>query len=113
MAGLFQNDIQAFIRAPYDERLYLFIKRCNHFKELGAPGAVADHRDVFYYQLLPNGAAVMKKSLFASILMVLLEGFSASSVMADDTLAKFQGAIGDIPVANVAGVANPMAPSLT
>jgi hypothetical protein len=49
----------------------------------------------------------MKKSLFASILMVFLEGFFASSVLADDTLVKFQGAIGDIPVANVAGVANP------
>src|SRR5258705_13939199 len=49
----------------------------------------------------------MKKSLFASILTALVGGFFASSVMADDTLAKFQGAIGDIPVANVAGVANP------
>ena len=49
----------------------------------------------------------MKKSLFASILMVLLEGFFASSVLADDTLVKFQGAIGDIPVANVAGIPNP------
>ena len=49
----------------------------------------------------------MKKSLFASILMVLLEGSFASSVMADDRLVKFEGAIGDIPVANVTGVANP------
>jgi hypothetical protein len=49
----------------------------------------------------------MKKSLFASIPMVLLAGSFASSVMADDTLVKFRGAIGDIPVANVAGVANP------
>ena len=49
----------------------------------------------------------MKKSLFASILTALAGGFFASSVMADDTLVKFQGAIGDIPVANVAGVANP------
>jgi hypothetical protein len=49
----------------------------------------------------------MKKSLFASILMVLLAGSFASSVMADNTLVKFQGAIGDIPVANVTGVANP------
>ena len=49
----------------------------------------------------------MKKSLFAAILMVTLGGFFASSVMADDTLVKFQGAIGDIPVANVAGTANP------
>src|SRR5258705_13784588 len=66
--------------------------------------AVADHRDVFQ---LPNGDTVMKKSLFASILMVLLEGSFASSVMADDMLVKFEGAIGDIPVANVAGVAHP------
>jgi hypothetical protein len=49
----------------------------------------------------------MKKSLFASILTALVGGFFASSVIADDTLVKFQGAIGDIPVANVAGVANP------
>ena len=49
----------------------------------------------------------MKKSLFASILMVLIGGFFASSVVADDTLVRFQGAIGDIPVANVAGTANP------
>jgi hypothetical protein len=48
----------------------------------------------------------MKKSLFASILMVLIGGFFASSAMADDTLARFQGAIGDIPVSNVAGIAN-------
>ncbi len=49
----------------------------------------------------------MKKSLFASILMVLIGGFFASSVMADDTLVRFQGGIGDIPVSNVAGTANP------
>jgi hypothetical protein len=49
----------------------------------------------------------MKKSLFAPILTALVGGFFASSVMADDTLIKFRGAIGDIPVANVAGVANP------
>ena len=49
----------------------------------------------------------MKKSLFASILMVLIGGFVASSVIADETLVRFQGAIGDIPVANVAGTANP------
>ena len=55
----------------------------------------------------------MKKNLFASILMVLIGGFFASSVIADDTLVRFQGAIGDIPVANVAGPANPTAPSLT
>jgi hypothetical protein len=49
----------------------------------------------------------MKKSLVASILMVLIGGFFASSVIADDTLVRFQGAIGDIPVSNVAGTANP------
>ena len=49
----------------------------------------------------------MKKNLFASILMVLIGGFFASSVIADDTLVRFQGAIGDIPVANVAAPANP------
>src|SRR5437867_12851686 len=49
----------------------------------------------------------MKKSLFATILMVFIGGFFASSVIADDTLVRFQGAIGDIPVANVAGTANP------
>jgi hypothetical protein len=48
----------------------------------------------------------MKKSLFASILMVLIGGFFASSVVADDTLVRFQGAIGDIPVSNVAGAVN-------
>ena len=49
----------------------------------------------------------MKKSLFASILMVLIGGSFASSVIADDTLVRFKGAIGDLPVANVAGTPNP------
>ena len=49
----------------------------------------------------------MKKSLFAAVLMVLIGAFLASSVIADDTLVRFEGAIGDIPVANVAGTANP------
>ena len=49
----------------------------------------------------------MRKSLFAAILMVLVGGFLASSVTADDTLVRFQGAIGDIPVSNVAGPVNP------
>jgi hypothetical protein len=49
----------------------------------------------------------MKKSLFASILMALIGGVFGSSVLADDTLVRFQGAIGDIPVSNVAGTANP------
>ena len=48
----------------------------------------------------------MKKSLFVSTFIILLGGFFASSVIADDTLVRFQGAIGDIPVANVAGTAN-------
>src|SRR5258707_10372490 len=54
-----------------------------------------------------NGGAVMKKSLFGCILMVLIGGSFASSVIADDTLVRFKGAIGDIPVANVAGTPNP------
>ena len=57
---------------------------------------------------IKNGGAVMKKSLFGCILMVLIGGGSfASSVIADDTLVRFKGAIGDIPVANVAGTPNP------
>ena len=39
--------------------------------------------------------------------MVLIGGSFASSVIAGDTLVRFKGAIGDIPVANVAGMANP------
>jgi hypothetical protein len=49
----------------------------------------------------------MKKSVFASILVVLMGGSFASSVIADDKLVRFRGAIGDIPVANVTGTANP------
>ena len=49
----------------------------------------------------------MKKSLLASILMVLIGGSFTSSVIADDTLVRFRGAIGDIPVSNVAGTVNP------
>ena len=49
----------------------------------------------------------MKKSLFGCILMVLIGGSFASSVIADDKLVRFKGAIGDIPVANVAGTPNP------
>jgi hypothetical protein len=49
----------------------------------------------------------MKKSLFASSLVVLIGGVFASSVIADDTLVRFRGGIGDIPVANVAGTVNP------
>jgi hypothetical protein len=39
--------------------------------------------------------------------MVLIGGCFTSSVIADDTLVRFKGAIGDIPVANVAGTPNP------
>src|SRR3984893_6317643 len=49
----------------------------------------------------------MKNSLFASILVVLIGGFFASAVVADDTLVRFKGGIGVIPVSNVAGTANP------
>jgi hypothetical protein len=49
----------------------------------------------------------MKKSLFGCILMVLIGGSFASSVIAGDRFLRFKGAIGDIPVANVAGTANP------
>jgi hypothetical protein len=55
----------------------------------------------------------MKKSLFASILMVLIGGSFASSVIADDTLVRFKGGVGDIPVANVAGTPTLTAASLT
>jgi hypothetical protein len=49
----------------------------------------------------------MKRRLLASILMVLIGGSLASAVIAADTLVRFKGAIGDIPVANVAGTPNP------
>jgi hypothetical protein len=42
---------------------------------------------------------VMKKSLFISIIMVLIGGFFASSVAAD-TLVEFKGGIGVIPVSS-------------
>src|SRR3954451_10783607 len=54
-----------------------------------------------------NGRAVMKKKLFAFILVVLMGGSFASSVIADDKLVRFRGAIGDIQVANVAANPNP------
>src|SRR5258707_13279275 len=57
-----------------------------------------------------NGGADMKKSLFASILIILMGGLLASSVIADqtdDTLVRFKGAIGDLPVSNVAGTVKP------
>jgi hypothetical protein len=49
----------------------------------------------------------MKKRLVASIFLILIGGSFALSVIAGDTLVKFKGAIGDIPVANVAGTPNP------
>ena len=52
----------------------------------------------------------MKKSLLVSILVVFIGGFFASSLVADDnqhrrhddTLVKFKGGIGAIPISNVA-----------
>src|SRR3954470_4427714 len=49
----------------------------------------------------------MKKKWFVFILVVLMGGSFASSIIADDKLVRFRGAIGDIPVANVAGTPNP------
>ena len=57
----------------------------------------------------------MKKSLLVSILVVLLGGFFASSVIADDnrhdrhdnTLVKFKGGIGVHPVSNVIFMVGP------
>jgi hypothetical protein len=48
----------------------------------------------------------MKKSLFVSILAVLIGGFFVSSAAADDTLVKFKGGIGVIPVSSAAGTQN-------
>ncbi len=49
----------------------------------------------------------MKKNLFISIVAILIGGFFALSVVADDkhdhnTLVKFKGGIGVIPISNVA-----------
>jgi hypothetical protein len=57
-----------------------------------------------------NGGAIMK-NLFISIVAVLIGGFFASSVVADDkhdhnTLVKFKGGIGVHPVSNVSGTQN-------
>src|SRR5262249_48056507 len=48
----------------------------------------------------------MKKSLFISVVTILMGGFFASSLLADDrhhhdTLVKFKGGIGVIPISNV------------
>jgi hypothetical protein len=53
----------------------------------------------------------MKKNLVISIVAVLMGGFFASSVVADDkdhhdTLVKFKGGIGVHPVSNVSGTQN-------
>ncbi|MET0502254.1 MAG: hypothetical protein ABW172_12095 [Candidatus Binatia bacterium] len=53
----------------------------------------------------------MKKSLFISSIVVLIGGFFASSVVADNTLAKFKGGIGVIPVSS--GVVPPPLPPTT
>ncbi len=47
----------------------------------------------------------MKKALFVSISVLLIVGFFALPVLADDTLVRFKGGIGVIPVSNV--VVNP------
>jgi hypothetical protein len=60
---------------------------------------------VFLKDKNKNGGAIMKKSLFISILAVLMGGFFASSVIADDTLVKFKGGIGVIPVSSGQGQA--------
>jgi hypothetical protein len=53
-----------------------------------------------------NGGAVMKKSLFVPILVILIGGIFATLLRADDTLARFKGGIGVHPVSNVAGTVN-------
>jgi len=50
-----------------------------------------------------NGGAVMKKSLLVSIFTVFIGGLFTSPLRADDTLARFKGAIGVHPVSNVSG----------
>src|SRR5439155_4378945 len=45
---------------------------------------------------------VMKKNLFACAFVILTGLLSASSVLADDILIKFNGGIGAIPISNVA-----------
>ena len=46
----------------------------------------------------------MKKAL---VLLSFLVALFARSAVANDTLVKFRGGIGDIPVANVAGYSQP------
>ena len=45
----------------------------------------------------------MKKSLFASAFVVLIVSLSVSATLADDTLARFKGGIGVIPVSSGVG----------
>ncbi len=47
----------------------------------------------------------MKKYLCAFTFAILIGGLLGSSVFADDTLVRFKGAIGDIPVSNISGTA--------
>jgi hypothetical protein len=60
-----------------------------------------------------KGGVVMKKSLLVSILAVLLAGFFASSLLADDTLVKFKGGIGVHPVSNVTVAGSPPVVTVT
>jgi hypothetical protein len=55
---------------------------------------------------MKNGGAIMKKSLLVFFLAPLIGGFFRSSVVADDTLVKFKGGIGVIPVSSTAGTQN-------
>ena len=48
----------------------------------------------------------MTKSWLVSILVVLVGGFFASSLLADDTLVKFKGGLGVHPVSNISGAQN-------
>lgn len=43
----------------------------------------------------------MKKALFVSISVLLMVGFFALPVIAQESLARFEGGIGVIPVSNV------------
>jgi hypothetical protein len=54
----------------------------------------------------------MKKSLFAAVLMVLIGAFLASFGNSRRCVGEIRGAIGDIPVSNVAGTVTPTVPSL-
>ncbi len=49
----------------------------------------------------------MKKVPFVPVFVLIVAAFFGSIAGADDTLVKFKGGIGVIPVANVSGAANP------